>query len=88
MTQESRGRDTPATRRNVNAARRSAAASMCKSAESQNRIAQMYEERNEHGLSHDDDLDHAACHRQFAQDDCRMAKPDSTDRPCVGGLSG
>jgi len=34
----------------------------------------MYEERTEHGLSHDDDLDHAACHRQFAQDDCRMAK--------------
>ena len=52
----------------------SAAASMCKSAESQNRIAQMYEERTEHGLSHDDDLDHAACHRQFAQDDRRMAK--------------
>ena len=73
MTQESRGRDTPATRRNVNAARRSAAASMCKSAESQDRIAQMYEERTEHGLSHDD-LDHAACHRQFAQYDRRMAK--------------
>ena len=74
MTQESRGRDTPATRRNVNAARRSAAASMCKSAESQDRIAQMYEERTEHGLSHDDDLDHTACHRQFAQYDRRMAK--------------
>ena len=47
---------------------------MCKSAESQNRTAQMYEERTEHGLSHDDDLGHAACHRQFAQDDRRMAK--------------
>ena len=34
----------------------------------------MYEERTEHGLSHDDDLGHAACHRQFAQDDRRMAK--------------
>jgi len=33
----------------------------------------MYEERTEHGLSHDD-LDHAACHRQFAQYDRRMAK--------------
>ena len=34
----------------------------------------MYEERTEHGLSHDDDLGHAACHRQFAQGDRRMAK--------------
>ena len=53
---------------------------MARSAESQDRIAQMYEERAEHGLSHDDavdhddDLDHAARHRQFAQDDRRMAE--------------
>ena len=66
-------------RRTVNAAQRSAAASMRRSAESQDRIATMYQERAEHGLhddavDHDDDLDHAARHRQFAQDDRRMAE--------------
>ena len=53
---------------------------MGKSAESQDRIAKMYEERAEHGLyhddavDHDDELDHAARHRQFADDDRRMAE--------------
>jgi hypothetical protein len=67
-------------RQNVNAAQRSAAASMRKSAESQDRVARMYEERAKHGLyqddavDHDDDLDHAARHRQFAEDDRWMAE--------------
>jgi hypothetical protein len=67
-------------RHKANAAQQSAAASMRKSAESQDRIAKMYEERAEHGLlhddvvEHDDDLDHAARHRQFAKDDRRMAE--------------
>jgi hypothetical protein len=67
-------------RQKATAAQRSAAASMRKSAESQDRIAKMYQDRAEHGLFHadaldrDDDLEHAARHRQFAQDDRRMAE--------------
>jgi len=72
-------------RQMANAAQRSAAASMRKSAESQDRIANMYQERAEHGLfhddavDHDDDLDRAARHRQFAQDDRRMAAQSQQD---------
>ena len=67
-------------RQEANAAQRSAAASMRKSAASQDRIAKMYQERAGHGLFRDDaverdhDLDHAARHRQFAEDDRRMAE--------------
>src|SRR5262245_38803667 len=66
-------------RQKANAAQRFAAACMRKSAESQHRIAKMYKERAEHGLFHDDavehdhDLDHAASHRRYAEDDRRMA---------------
>lgn len=51
----------------------SAADSLARSADSQDRIAQMYEERSAVDGS-SDYSQHAACHRQFAEEDRRMAQ--------------
>jgi hypothetical protein len=73
-------RDVESARRKALEAQRSAAASLRESAEAQERVAKMYLNSAENGLFHDDevdredDLDHVVEHRQFAEDDRRMAE--------------
>ncbi len=61
-------------RKGAVAAQRSAAESLRKSAESQDRIANMYQDRAESASFHDDDVDHAARHRNFAREDRMMSE--------------
>src|ERR1700745_1670842 len=61
-------------RRGVRAAQRAAAASVDGSADSHERAANAYAEAAEHGDRRKDDcLEHAARHREFAQEDRQIA---------------